>query len=333
MIESIRIRNFKSIKELKLNCKRINIFIGEPNTGKSNILEALGLLSFLYHRTYNGPNDFVRLERTSNLFYNENVQDKIEINIKTNSEIIDLNMGLEEGRFRGEVNKGEIDSERKEKVVRFEGDFETIRVRGSSGYIPVKFYRFKVERNFPFLESQFVLPSSGRNLLSVILSNKELTHMIERLLKPFGLRLVLKPQEKTIQVMKLLGNVMVSYPYSLISDTLQRLIFYLSVITTNKNSTLVFEEPESKAFPYYTKYMAEKIALDRNGNQYFISTHNPYFLLPLVEKVDIKDINVIITYFRGHKTHIKNLVKKKIELMVGMNADVFFGLERLMGKK
>ena len=42
MVKTLEVKNFKSIKHLKLNCKRINIFIGEPNTGKSNILETWG---------------------------------------------------------------------------------------------------------------------------------------------------------------------------------------------------------------------------------------------------------------------------------------------------
>ena len=46
MIKNLEIENFKSIKHLKLDCKRINLFIGEPNTGKSNILESFGILSF-----------------------------------------------------------------------------------------------------------------------------------------------------------------------------------------------------------------------------------------------------------------------------------------------
>ena len=43
MIKKLHIKNFKSIKELDLNCARVNVFIGEPNTGKSNILEAIGI--------------------------------------------------------------------------------------------------------------------------------------------------------------------------------------------------------------------------------------------------------------------------------------------------
>jgi len=58
--------------------ERINVFISEPNTGKLNILEALGLLSYaIYGRALKG---FVRYETLINFFYNENLQNIIEIN-------------------------------------------------------------------------------------------------------------------------------------------------------------------------------------------------------------------------------------------------------------
>jgi len=37
------VRNFKSIKETKLDLARINVLIGPPNSGKSNLLEAIYL--------------------------------------------------------------------------------------------------------------------------------------------------------------------------------------------------------------------------------------------------------------------------------------------------
>jgi len=48
LINLLIIKNFKSIKEAQLSCKRINLFIGEPNTGKSNLLESIALLSYIY---------------------------------------------------------------------------------------------------------------------------------------------------------------------------------------------------------------------------------------------------------------------------------------------
>ena len=85
-----------------------------------------------------------------------------------------------------------------------------------------------------------------------------------------------------IEILKEFEDIIVSYPYQLSSDTLRRIIFYMAAILSNKDSVLIFEEPESHAFPYYTKYLAELIALDERKNQYFMSTHNPYFLLPLL---------------------------------------------------
>ena len=45
MIENIRISNYKSIKEMSFQPKRVNLFIGENGAGKSNILESLAIFS------------------------------------------------------------------------------------------------------------------------------------------------------------------------------------------------------------------------------------------------------------------------------------------------
>ena len=83
MMKRLSIRNFKSVRNLELACERINIFIGEPNTGKSNILEAIGLLSFLFYGSFPPTppflKQFVRFESMTNLFYDENLEERIEI--------------------------------------------------------------------------------------------------------------------------------------------------------------------------------------------------------------------------------------------------------------
>ena len=43
-IQNIQIKNFKSAKNVRFeDCKRINLLIGKPNVGKSNLLEALSI--------------------------------------------------------------------------------------------------------------------------------------------------------------------------------------------------------------------------------------------------------------------------------------------------
>ncbi|HDD56459.1 MAG TPA: ATP-binding protein [Nitrososphaeria archaeon] len=149
------------------------------------------------------------------------------------------------------------------------------------------------------------------------------------LLGSFGWKLVIKPYEKKIEFQKEFDNIVVSLPYISLSDTIQRIIFYLTAILSNKDSVIVFEEPEAHAFPYYTKFLAEQIALDDRGNQYFISTHNPYFLLSVIEKSKM-DVSVFITYLEEGETKVKQLVGKKLEQLLEYDVDIFFNLESLI---
>jgi len=58
LISRLNIKNFKSVKNIELETKKVNIFIGNPNTGKSNILKALGLFLALF---YDNFRDFIRI--------------------------------------------------------------------------------------------------------------------------------------------------------------------------------------------------------------------------------------------------------------------------------
>jgi len=116
MIETLEIANFKSIKHLRLDCKRINIFIGKPNSGKSNILESLGIFSF----PYKDLRSFVRFESPSNLFYDENIEEKVTI--KADNNILEIE--FKEGSFRG---KG-INIKQKTGILDFNIDYEEVGV-------------------------------------------------------------------------------------------------------------------------------------------------------------------------------------------------------------
>jgi AAA15 family ATPase/GTPase len=326
MITTLEISNFKSIKHLKQDCKRINIFIGEPNTGKSNILEAFGLFSFGCYFSYGSLAAFVRFERTSNLFYDENLDEVIELKFDNKF----LKIRFKDGAFRGECTEAES------RLFEWTGNYSSLDVsiltdKGREQLSPFKFYRFAVKREFPRPESEFLLPPSGENLLSLLVTHRELRNTANQLFSNFGLRLGLRPQENKIEVVKQLEDIIISYPYSLTSDTLQRLVFYLTAVFSNKNSVLVFEEPESHAFPYYTKYLAETIALDKRDNQYFISTHNPYFLLPLLAKCPKEDIAITITYYKDYQTKIKSLNREDMEEIAEI--DVFSNIDRFIERQ
>jgi AAA15 family ATPase/GTPase len=98
-------------------------------------------------------------------------------------------------------------------------------------------------------------------------------------------------------------------------------------MASNKDSVLVFEEPESHVFPYYTKYLGERIALEET-NQFFIATHNPYLLSPIVEKGRKEDVQVFITYLQDYQTKVKPLTADEVTDL--MEADPFFNLDRFV---
>ena len=315
MIESLRIRNFKSIKDIELKCSRINMLIGEPNTGKSNILEALGMLSFLGHG--GRLNEFIRFETMPDIFFNKSLDDPIQIAFDQ----MLFTMKFEDGKFYGTLQQ---------EAPIFSSDYHgSIELRQQPRLKPFKFYRFRILKDFTDKPAGPLLPPTGSNLLALIMMSKFVRSTIGDLLGSFGWKLVIKPYEKRIEFQREFDNIVVSLPYISLSDTIQRIIFYLTAILSNKDSVIVFEEPEAHAFPYYTKFLAEQIALDDRGNQYFISTHNPYFLLSVIEKSKM-DVSVFITYLEEGETKVKQLVGKKLEQLLEYDVDVFFNLESLI---
>jgi hypothetical protein len=331
-IETLTIKDFKSIKNLKLNCKKINVFIGEPNTGKSNILEAIGLVS---HICYGNLSKFVRFETMIDLFYDRDLDDKISIGFDNCS----LDIEFENGSFRGSFSyrqpQGNVANTSQLFQYNYSGGGQNERGK-FGGYATIlgafKFYRFEKLGAFPQTYSDFLSPPNGSNLLHIILTKKEIRRTVSDLFKKFGYRVVFKPQEGKMEVQKDLEDIIVSIPYVLSSETLQRIVFYLAAIYSNTESIISFEEPEAHAFPYYTKYLAERIALDTAKNQYFIATHNPYFLISILEKTPKDEIATFITYLEDYQTKIKLLSENDIENALAMGSDLFFNIDQFFSK-
>jgi len=328
MIKNLEIKNFKSLKHLKLDCKKVNVFIGKPNTGKSNLLESLGI--FFVPFELGRLKKFIRLESMTNLFYDQDISNEIQIT----ADNVYCTIKFENGDF---IVKWE-DKEKEGKTFcsyNYSGSESSgvHSITSPLSFKPFKFYKFSVINQFPRKEFDFLWPPEGDNLLQILLINKNLRRLIADIFGEFGFRIVLKPQENKIEVQKEIeDNVIISYPYSLVSDTLQRVVFHLVAVETNKNSIIIFEEPEAHAFPYYTKFLAERIAFDET-NQYFISTHNPYFLLSILEKTSVKNMGIFITYFEDYQTKVKSLKEEELSDILDLDASIFFNLDKFLEKE
>ena len=329
MIRRLSIRNFKSLKELEIDCKRINLLIGEPNTGKSNILELLGLLGWF--NSQNVPlGEYVRFQSVQDLFYGGDFKDE-SVRVRMDTEAgpgIGLEMGFEDDAFKfyfkiysesGEQSIGTRTLDKSGTILDRTGDLSALTF--------VKSYNFKKQDRFPEEFSSFLMPPHGSNLFAVTSGNEKVKEIVSRFFLDFDLKLILNPHDKTFEFQKQTenkdGDSAFSYPYTLTPDTLQRILFYIIAIESNEGCTLVFEEPESHAFPYYAKYLGEKIAFDER-NQYFMATHNPYLLLSILEKAPEDSVSVFIAHSREHQTKVRCLSSEEVSEL--MDYDPFFNL-------
>jgi AAA15 family ATPase/GTPase len=319
MITKLSVSNFKSVRQLDIDCKKVNLFIGEPNTGKSNILEALALMSWSARPGQN-LGDYVRFQNTQNLFYDQLLDQEVGISLAGKPSAT-LYVRFERENFALRLERASP------------GPFAHLDYRGGFGgaanslAAAIKFFRFK---NLPSSSDPTLgglKPPDGANLFSVVFGSETLRDTMKEFFRKYELRLVLKPQERIFELQKQVDDLVFSLPYTLASDTLRRIIFYTVAIASNKDSVLVFEEPESHAFPYYTKYLGERIALDQT-NQFFIATHNPYLLSAIIEKARKEDVQVFITYFKDFQTRIKPLAADQLSEL--MEADPFFNLDRFI---
>jgi len=212
------------------------------------------------------------------------------------------------------------------RVVTYEGKVDYAAMI-STKMARIKLFRFKTLDKYESNQSESLRPPNGDNLFSVVISSTIFRETMMEFFRKYGLKLVMKPHEKVFELQKEVDNLVFSYPYTLTSDTLRRIIFYTMAIASNKDSVLVFEEPESHAFPYYTKYLGERIALDQT-NQFFIATHNPYLLSAIIEKARKEDVQVFITYFKDFQTQVKPLTTNQLSEL--MEADPFFNLDRFI---
>lgn len=195
--------------------------------------------------------------------------------------------------------------------------------------VPVRYYRFKPLLAFPNTQPGLLNPPFGDNLVAVFYTDETLRQKVGAIFKSQGFRLQLKPTESELLIAKDVNDELYSYPWGSVSETLRRIAFFMAVLETNQNATLLLDEPEANTFPFYTKYLAERIALDES-NQFFITTHNPYLLGSIVSKAPAKDTNVFVTYMERFETKVKLITGDRLGQIMDLGSSVFFNLDKLV---
>jgi AAA15 family ATPase/GTPase len=338
MIDTIEIKNFKSIRHQKIEgCKRVNVFIGYPNVGKSNILEAMSLAASEFNNSGKPLTlkDLCRFEETIGLFNDGNKQKKIEVlidNFVYLLEFFDPNTILYDVVEMGllsAIKPGDTSISSKRLTINQSGIFgqTSIHTGRKQPEIKIKKYQFKelqnsVRNNPLVLDFPF-----GSNLFEVLRYNGDLRKQCGELFSDYELKLAFDEDAK-LKIQKQLDEYSVfGIPMLQVSDTLQRLIFHKAAIATNQGTVLLFEEPEAHMFPPYISKFTGDVIYDKNSNQFFIATHSPFVLNDFMEDMDKNDLSIYAVGYTNGETTINRLTDKQVTDVYQYGVDLFFNLE------
>jgi AAA15 family ATPase/GTPase len=340
-IKNIEIKNFKSIRHVKIDdCRRINVFVGYPNVGKSNILEALGLYSSfrLIGEQFNF-NDICRVKRLSEVFFNKEYRNPVSVNINDSLWLelkLDSNNDLDIriGNVGEVVNNASVaifSAKVPGQNYRYNYDGPINETAFMKVLQAVRKYQFKADSANNQKKPLALSVPYGANLLEVLHNDSILRKDIAGLFEDYGQRLVIDDDE--ISFFKyLIDDTIVRIPYHLVSDTLRRLIFYKAAIYSNKTSVLLFEEPEAHMFPPYISKFTADVMYDKGDNQFFMTTHSPFVINDFMENLKKEDYSIYVTGYKKEsgETVVRKLTDEELHEIYQYGTDLYLNLENYL---
>jgi len=336
MIKKLKIKNYKSLKNVEIAFDKFNVLIGPNASGKTNLLDCFAFVSEIAQKdltmSLTGRGGYKHVvfggEKVNMEFFTEFLLDSelSEYFISISEEGID-----EERLSVGDV--GVIDRHLNEIKKRQDtGEFE--KVAAGTWIAAIYYHSPKTRdyltswRSYNFITSEMrktysakkklILDKNGGNLAQVLLSlhneRPKMFDKIENMLKQ-----AIPQIDELLTPLTEGGDTYVAirekgfdspFDYFQVSDGTLRLLAYITAIASIESKLICFEEPENFIHPQLFELLVE--ILKKSDKQIILSTHSPY----LVDWVEPED--VIIVEKRDKETVAKRIkevdkLKKHLE--------------------
>lgn len=350
----LKVSKFKSIREAEIYLRKVNVLIGPPEAGKSNLLESISLFTLIGQldtylssklvttTEYEGKiilsnlleivKKMLRVERLIDPFFLYSVDEPVHVRLDKGYDSFEAIISYESDRlvFSYGTSGGEsveLSIKGRDTLSTVEIDREELKLARdlSEKLSNIKFYRFII----PSKEVSWgkdLIPPDGPNLLHLLKVREGLREVVGSLLSDVELSLVRERPDMRVKFQRFIGKgEVIDIPLYMLSDTIKRQIFCLAAVETNKSSIIAMEEPEVHTFPFYVNFLAERIALDPS-NTYLITTHSPYMLETLLNKVPDRDLAILFVASHRGTSKFKKIDLGEARELLRKGADLFFEL-------
>ncbi len=194
----------------------------------------------------------------------------------------------------------------------------------------LKNYKYKDYIKYDSRFISFLNPPFGENLPTIIQNNPEISEIAGEYFRRYNLNFV--TTENDIEIQKYINGAYRKIPYELMADTLRRIIFHIAAILSNRDSIILFEEPEAHSYPPYIVELATQILAEKT-NQYFIVTHSPYLVNEIFDESYASSDSVALHICYNDEgtdfMKIKTLDSEEIANVLNNGTDVFMNYNSL----
>ncbi len=313
MIKKLKVKNYKSLKNVELDLDKFNVLIGPNASGKTNLLDCLAFISEIAQKDINecltGRGGYEHV-----VFSGE--KENVELSI-------DFILGTEASKYFISISEKGIDEERLSigDVRVIDRHLTDIEKRLDTGecvkdsieslVAAIMFHSPQTReylsswRSYNFITSEMrkkysakrnlILDKNGGNLAQVLLSlhneRPKIFDKIENMLKQ-----AISQIDELLTPLTERGDTYVAirekgfdspFDYFQVSDGTLRLLAYITAIASTEPKLVCFEEPENFIHPRLFELLVE--ILKKSDKQIILSTHSPY----LVDWVEPKDAIVV----------------------------------------